>query len=122
MIEYHKENSFSPPEVSCLLEKLNVLQTIFINIICFQKLVTAEKFLSCYHNIKIVTASAQKLQTPVMKKSENMGYSDLCFPKTANFGSMRKEGKCDITTRLKCSKSEVITNCIKPIKNLNKLI
>ena len=35
MIEYHKENSFSPPEVSCLLEELNVLQTILINIALF---------------------------------------------------------------------------------------
>ena len=90
-------------------------------LLCFQKLVTADKFLSCYHNIKTVTDSAQKLQTPVMKKSENMTYSDLCFPKTSNFGSMRKEQKCDITARLKFSKSEVRTKCIKPLKNLNKM-
>jgi hypothetical protein len=27
-------------------------------------------------------------------------YSDLCFPKTSNYGSMRKEGRIDVAARL----------------------
>jgi len=68
-----------------------------------EKLVTSEEFLSCYHNIRTVNASSTKPPTPVKSISGNISYSDLCFPKTSNFGSMRKEGKCDITTRLKRS-------------------
>ena len=28
-----------------------------------------------------------------------VAYNDLCFPKTSNYGSMRKQGRCDILTR-----------------------
>ena len=93
-----------PRWVLCM-NKYMYFKLFSLILLCFQKLVTAEKFLSCYHNIKTVTASAQKLQKPVMKKSENMAYSDLCFPKSAIFGSMRKGGKCDITTNLTISKT-----------------
>ena len=29
-----------------------------------------------------------------------VSYNDLCFPKTANYGSMRKSGRCDIESKL----------------------
>lgn len=32
--------------------------------------------------------------------SPQVTYSDLCFPKTSNYGSMRKEGRIDVAARL----------------------
>ena len=29
-----------------------------------------------------------------------VSYNDLCFPKTSNYGSMRKAGRCDVEARL----------------------
>ena len=29
-----------------------------------------------------------------------VSYNDLCFPKTSNYGSMRKNGRCDIAAKL----------------------
>ena len=28
-----------------------------------------------------------------------VNYNDLCFPKTSNYGSMRKSGRCDFLSR-----------------------
>ena len=28
-----------------------------------------------------------------------VNYNELCFPKTSNYGSMRKQGRCDYLTR-----------------------
>ena len=83
---------------------------ILLTISSFQKLVTSEEFLSTVHNIRTVSASELKLHTPVKSISGNVSYNDLCFPKTSNFGSMRKEGKCDITKRLKASWQETFRN------------
>ena len=32
--------------------------------------------------------------------SPQVTYSDLCFPKTSNYGSRRKEGRIDVAARL----------------------
>merc|ERR1712032_1227899 len=29
-----------------------------------------------------------------------VSYNDLCFPKTSNYGSMRKQGRCEVVGRL----------------------
>jgi hypothetical protein len=38
--------------------------------------------------------------TPSGPVSPHVTYSDLCFPKTSNYGSMRKEGRIDVAARL----------------------
>ena len=37
-------------------------------------------------------------------QGSRVSYNDLCFPKTANYGSMRKSGRCDLEARLACAR------------------
>jgi hypothetical protein len=38
-------------------------------------------------------------QPPALVSGPAVNYNDLCFPKTSNYGSMRKQGRCDFLTR-----------------------
>ena len=62
-------------------------------------------FQECLKNVEAaisaLDAAAKQPPSTAAQNSQNVAvnYNDLCFPKTSNYGSMRKQGRCDFLTR-----------------------